>query len=465
MRVSGQGMDYLRCMLRDSMRPNRASILAFWLLAAFLTILWVAGGASRSDVFGQVVVRFSAWLLILVAVLVLPRLPLRLIGWPALILGGSVVLVAVQLLPLPSSMWTQLPGRSLFSGAAIASGSTAQPWRPLSISPSGTLNALASLGVPASILLFAAHLNHDQHWRILKIVLGLIGAGAVLGILQFSGADLDNPFINNALGDVSGNFANRNHFALFLAIGCVLAPAVVLRGSSQPWKFVLVSGLVVLFVLTLLATGSRSGIVLGALGLASVCLGLRRQISDRLKVIPRKLVLPVSLTALGLSIGAVFLSVQLGRAFTIDRVSSIDAETDLRLQIWPVVLDMAWAYLPVGTGFGVFDPVFRISEPDVLLNPRYINQAHNDFLQVFLDGGVFGLIVLLLALGWFVRRSCQIWFSARGTSSSNHLAKVGSIVIALVVCASLTDYPARTPIVMALVALASVWLSRRERPK
>ena len=116
MRVSGKGMDYLRCMLRDSMRPNRASSLAFWLLAAFLTILWVAGGASRSDVFGQVVVRFSGWLLILGAVMVLPRLPLRLIGWPALILGGSVVLVAVQLLPLPSSMWTQLPGRSLFSG-------------------------------------------------------------------------------------------------------------------------------------------------------------------------------------------------------------------------------------------------------------------------------------------------------------------------------------------------------------
>jgi hypothetical protein len=30
---------------------------------------------------------------------------------------------------------------------------------------------------------------------------------------------------------VSGTFANRNHFALFMAIGCVLAPAWAVQSS------------------------------------------------------------------------------------------------------------------------------------------------------------------------------------------------------------------------------------------
>lgn len=341
--------------------------------------------------------------------------------------------------------------------AAVLTGNE-QPWRPLSISPSGTTNALASLIVPAVVLLLAANLTREQHWRIAIFVLALVGAGAVLGVLQFSGANFDNPLINTPPGSVAGNFANRNHFAVFLAIGAVLALAWAFRDETPPWKAAAAFGLIVIFILMVLATGSRSGVIVGLSGIVLAFFAFRRRAVQQFKAIPRKTTLPIVIVVIAVVIGAIWLSVGLDRAASVDRASTLDSETDLRLQIWPIVLDLSQNYFPVGTGFGTFDPVFRVSETDGLLNPQYINLAHNDWLQIFLEGGLIGLGVLSAALVWFVRRSFQAWISTSGPGSARLLQKAGSIVVALIFAASVTDYPARTPLVMALLALAAIWL-------
>ncbi|MEO9624205.1 MAG: O-antigen ligase family protein [Qipengyuania citrea] len=437
--------------------PDRASTLSFWLLIAFLAILWIAGGASRADVLGQSVVRFSAWTIIVVAILALPRVDWRAVKEPAIILGAAALLVALQLVPLPPAIWTELPGRAIFMEAAVLTG-TEQPWRPLSISPGGTTNALASLIVPATVLLLAANLTREQHWRIATFVLGLVGAGAVLGVLQFSGANFDNPLINTISGAVAGNFANRNHFAVFLAIGCVLALAWAFRDHAVLWKVGAAFGLLVIFILLILATGSRSGVIIGLAGVAMTFLAFRRRAVQQFKTIPRKIAVPIIIGWIVIVIGAILLSVGLDRAVSVDRATMLDGKTDLRLEIWPIVLDMIQRYFPAGTGFGTLDPVFRIGEPDGLLNPQYINQAHNDWLQIFLDGGVLALVLLVVALIWFVLRSFRIWISDGGSTGAHVLGKAGSILFALILAASLTDYPARTPLVMALLTLASIWL-------
>ncbi|WP_163521202.1 hypothetical protein, partial [Klebsiella michiganensis] len=56
------------------------------------------------------------------------------------------------------------------------------------------------------------------------LVLILIFTSMLLAVVQFSGWRIDNPLINDVSGSVSGSFANRNHFALYLALGCLLAP-------------------------------------------------------------------------------------------------------------------------------------------------------------------------------------------------------------------------------------------------
>lgn len=444
-------------MSRHSIAPDRASTLSFWLLIAFLAILWVAGGASRADVLGQAVVRFSAWSIIVVAILALPRVDWRAVKEPAIILGAAALLVALQLVPLPPSIWSELPGREIFTEAAVLTGAE-QPWRPLSISPSFTANALASLIVPAVVLLLGANLTREQHWRIALFVLGLVGAGAVLGVLQFSGASFDNPLINTVPGAVAGNFANRNHFALFLAIGCVLALAWAFRDKTPPWKAAAAFGFIVIFALMILATGSRSGVFVGLFGIVLTSLAFRSRAAQQFKAVPRMIAAPVLIVGVALIVGVIWLSVGLDRAVSVDRATLLEGEADLRLQIWPIVLEMLQHYFPVGTGFGAFDPLFRISEPDSLLNPQYINLAHNDWLQIALEGGLAGITLLASSMFWCALRSIQAWYPAQFQTQSRPLARAGSISMALILIASITDYPSRTPVVMALIALSGVWL-------
>ena len=100
-------------------------------------------------------------------------------------------------------------------------------------------------------------------------------------------------------------------------------------------------------------------------------------------------------------IGVISLSIYLERAASVERATLLEGESDLRLQIWPIVLDMTRAYFPVGTGFGTFDSAYRIGEPDSQLNAHYVNLAHNDWLQVVLEGGVLGLVLLAASFLWF----------------------------------------------------------------
>ncbi|MCY1164797.1 hypothetical protein D9M73_46870 [compost metagenome] len=65
------------------------------------------------------------------------------------------------------------------------------------------------------------------------MVLGMVTAAAMLGLLQFSGSGFDNLFINDSPGQVSGNLANRNHFALLLSLGCVITPVWAFSGRND----------------------------------------------------------------------------------------------------------------------------------------------------------------------------------------------------------------------------------------
>ncbi|TCD06727.1 O-antigen ligase domain-containing protein [Erythrobacteraceae bacterium CFH 75059] len=440
-----------------SMR-EAGSPLAFWLLAALLTVLLLAGGASRADVLGQPVVRFFAWgvlgALILFSVRVrLPR------SAPALLLGATIALVALQLVPLPPALWTALPGRDLLAQSALVAG-LEQPWRPLSMSPGGTANALGSLIVPAAVLLLAEQLDRDQHRRIAGVLLGLVVAGGLIALLQVSGARWDSPFVNDMRGEVSGSFANRNHFALFLAMGCVLAPVWGLRADdSRHFRAVAAIGLIPVFLLLVFASGSRAGLVLGFAGAVAGLAIARKQVRTLAARLPRRLLVPVVGIIVAAIVGVLVLSVLSGRAVSVDRALTLASADDLRNRFLPVVVQMTQFYLPAGTGFGTFDPVFRVTEPEAMLQPQYINQAHSDWLQITLEGGVAGAALLLAGAAWW---GVATWRALKARPA-RLLPLAGSALILLVAAASLIDYPARTPLVMGVLMLAAVWLSGSTR--
>lgn len=429
--------------------------LSFLLLLLLLAALWIAGGASRASTYGQVVVRSAAWAAIIAGVLFARRPTFhdaRPVAW---LLGASILLLALQLVPLPPSLWQQLPGRTIFSDAATLSGQN-QPWRPWTIVPGATMNALFSLAVPLAVLLLITSVRSTERVLLPGIMLALISASTLVGLVQFAGIGFTNPLVNDTPGQVSATFANRNHFALFVAFGCALAPVWPFVGGGRPnWRGAVALGLLPLFTLTILASGSRAGMVVGVIGLAAGLVIAWQPLRKELGRYPRW-VLPVVILSVMATI-ALLVTVSIGadRAVSVSRMLTVEPSQDMRERGLPTVLKMIQTYFPVGTGFGTFDPMFRLHEPFNLLKLTYFNHVHNDYLEILLDGGLPGSVLLGVAIAWW------FWASVRAWRKTDVLPKLGSTLLLLVLIASLFDYPARTPLVMASIVVAGVWLSGR----
>lgn len=439
-----------------SFRPS----LSFVSLSALLAILWVAGGASRADALGQVVVR-GASIVLLVAVLLFGRRGSFARMRPILLLFlATAVLVLLQQIPLPPGLWQTLPGRRLI-GEAAAAGSFAQPWRPLAMVPGAAANAAASLIVPGCVLALMAGLSDDERQWLPGLFLALIAMSMLFALLQFSGVSFNNPLINDTPGQVSGSFANRNHLALFLALGCLVAPvwAFMERGQLR-WRGPVALGLVLLFALTILASGSRTGLLLAVMALAIGLMLARRDIRRVLRHYPRWLFPALIAAVIGMIAAFVLVSFAVDRAISINRVLAVDPGQDMRARSLPTVLAMIGEYFPFGSGMGGFDPVFRMHESLPLLGLTYFNHAHNDWLEIVLDAGVPGLLLLLAAFLWWAWASVRAW---RGQRQA--LPKLGSAMLLLVMIASIFDYPARTPMIMAVIVVAGIWLSEGEKAR
>lgn len=454
---------------RSDMRTHRPSIiqfppsLPFVLLLMLLSALWLGGGASRADTSGQIVVRAASSILVIVALLFGPRPDLRPARPVLAILAAAFGLALMQLVPLPPAWWQALPGRSLLAEVATISGQS-QPWRPWSIVPGATVNAAASLIVPFAVLLLLGSTTKAERAWLPGVLLVFIGATTFVGLLQFSGAGFASPFVNDTPGEVSGTFANRNHFALLLAMGCLLAPVWAFLGGRRPnWRGPVAIGLVLLFLLTILASGSRAGLGFGAFGLVVGLLTVGKQIRRTLRGYPRWVFVAAIAGVVGLVAALVLVSVVAGRAISIDRVLSTDLGQDMRSRGLPTVLEIIETYFPMGSGLGGFDPIFRIHEPFALLKPTYFNHAHNDWLEVVLDAGLPGLILMLVAVAWWGASSLRAWRA--GLGSDNVLPKLGSSLVLLVMAASILDYPARTPTMMAVLVIAGLWLAEGSNPR
>lgn len=443
---------------RSSLRGTRPQI-EFVLLAALLAVIWLCGGSSRADVLGQAIVRAAAGGGIVLAALFAHKVDIRSSRPVFWLLGGAAVLPLIQIVPLPPSLWMALPARELFTEPANIAGGV-QPWRPISISPAATLNALFSLIVPVSVLVLAASLREtDRPWLLSALLLSVIAA-MLMGLLQFSGAGFDNPFVNGVRGSIDGMFANRNHFALFLAFACLMAPVwAFVQRDQLSWRLPAAVGIILLAALTILATGSRAGMAVGVLSLALGPLIVREDVMRLFRDMPRW-ALPTTIAALASTIiafvGVSFLS---GRAASIDRLTMLDVGGDMRQEGLGPVLDIVRANFPFGVGMGGFDAAFRIAEPNQFLKLLYFNHAHNDWLELVMEGGAFGLVLLVAALWWWIRASMVVWRRTKTGAVAQIAGRLGSAMILLVLLASIADYPARTPMIMAMLVIAACWLA------
>ena len=97
-------------------------------------------------------------------------------------------------------------------------------------------------------------------------------------------------------------------------------------------------------------------------------------------------------------------------------------------------------------------------ERDIL--PQYINHAHSDYHELWLETGWLGVVLIGVFLLWYFWRSWQVWRRSEVPSMALNLARAASVSIAVVLAHSWVDYSLRKSAIIALLGLCCALLSR-----
>jgi O-antigen ligase len=438
------------------------SAVPFRLLIAFLVIVAFTGGASRSDVQSLVILRPLSMLFCGIGLWSLTHHQIRAFRPLFICAATFFVLVILELIPLPPEIWSTLPGRHIIAEIDKAA-ELGRVWRPISMVPYGTWNALCSLFVPMAVLVLGVQLSREERFKLLHWLLGLGLLSGLWGILQIVGEPGGPLYLYNVTnqGSAVGLFSNRNHQAIMLAclfpMLAVYAATSVRSEEQAGLKLWLSIGAGAVIVPLLLVTGSRAGLVLGVIGLLFVPL-LYRKLSalnpkkrTMRKFDPRYVFATFTILLLGC------LTLVMSRAEAFQRLFAAGPGEDDRFKVWVPIAEMAWKYFPVGSGIGSFVEVYQIDEPYSLLSTEYYNHAHNDWLEVYFTLGIIGIFLLLIAVIFAARTAIGAFRAPDGRDVT--YAKLGSAIMLMFALGSIGDYPLRVPFGACYFVVAAMWLT------
>ena len=453
----------------------------FWLTALTLLAALLLGGGTRGGFLSDALLQLLAIPLLLLSASRLGdlfwhrRAKLRQVRWEIAFCLAIVLVPLIQLVPLPPALWTLLPHRAplIASFDGLGHGLSGDglsgnglPWLPISVSPNATWLSVAAL-LPTLAVFFGTILLGYRERRLLS--LGVVAFGIVsafLGLLQIAQGPASRLrfFSATNLSEAVGFFANRNHFAAFLYVVLLFAAvwAIDIGFAVGPWRdrrifearsIVTITASFLAIVILLAAEAmarSRAGMMLTMVSLVGVY-GL--VLTDR----RRRTLSSTPLNFLFAAAGTAFILVVQFALYRVLARFNTDPLDDLRLQFARTTIEAAWAYMPFGAGMGTFVPVYGMFEkPQDLFAHVYINHAHDDVLELWLETGIFGIALMAAFAAWFVSRAAKIWrYASVGANEFDRsLARAATIAVALIVAHSFLDYPLRTAAMTAILAFA-----------
>lgn len=427
----------------------RQNLIATLLVLAAI----VLGGGGTPAPVPEMILQVLA-LLLLTAWAFSGRAPLPQASPLAWALAGLVVaLPLIQLIPLPSSFWSAMAGRET-ERASLALVGADTTWQPWSVAPARTLASLLALIVPLLMLLFTASLGRAGR----SMLVAAVAAGGFLSLLagagQMAGGEL-SPFrfyVSDA-GYLNGFQANHNSAADVLLIAMVALAASVREWGErramphQPdMRLFLVLGGAALLSLGVFLTASRAGVLLLPVAWAGIALVVR----PWLRLDRRSAMLAGAAALVLVAVAAAYL--HSNHVFT--RIAGrFNFEGEFRPQLWRDARYALAQYFPWGAGVGTFVPVFIAIERLEVVDPSIPNRAHNDMLELLMEGGVFGVMLLAAAMYLVTRR---LWQSLREPpAGSAGQVWFSAATFALVVLHSQIDYPLRSISLASIAALAA----------
>jgi O-antigen ligase len=437
---------------------------AFWSLspAVFLTTMILLGGSSQPDQTAHLLLQGLGALLATVSLI-----PASRHHWSGA-MGAFLVLVmalmlwtAIQLIPLPPETWSQLSGRQLISeGWSILGIEGLTPFS-LSFAPDQTRSALLGFGPPLALFILLTAAGWRRGVEPLAWVIPALGAGsATLGLMQVFGVLNGELYVHEITnrGLPTGIFANVNHQATFCLM-CLPFAAARAGRLRQDWigddrqvgLAILISALFLLNLTGVLAAGSVAGyMLLLPVLVLSVFLVRGTRPSGRKRGWLVYAIMGISILGSAIMVATSPILEGLG-------VTSFGDEGDLSRQgIWRVTGNILQEHALLGTGLGTFTEVFRLYETGDGLTTNFVNNAHNDYLQISVEWGVPGLLIVAAALLLFCRLFIRTWL--RRQDQGYRLRRAASVSLLALILHSMVDYPSRTPGIAGLAMACLVIL-------
>ena len=423
-------------------------MLRFGAIPLFLMVCIFLGGSSR-----------GYW-----ANMVLQLLAMAILAWAAMtrrpmqsskagimlvsLIGLTLFLIAIQLVPLPPAMWTALPGREFVAKGYALLGQPL-PWLPISLAPYQTIASALWLLPPLAIIAGMLRLGaFRSSWLAGALALATFAA-VLVGALQVTSSDpLSSPWyfyrVTN-FGMATGFFANSNHMATLLVVTIPFLVALfgarwAKSAQASASKTAILAGGMLVVLLGLGLNGSLAGWGLGVPVVAASVL-LRAPMKRSLA---RWSV--AGAAVLGLASVALIFSSPMQNG-----LSAAGAGVSLasRATIFTTSLAAASDFAPLGSGIGTFADIYPRYEDPGSIWPTFVNHAHSDFLEILLETGAPGLILVGLFLIWWIARLVAIWRSP----AVDQFARAATIASAAILAHSLVDYPLRTSAISAVFAM------------
>jgi O-antigen ligase len=370
----------------------------------------------------------------------------------------GVLLIALQLVPLPPAIWSHLPGREPIAAGYRLLG-IELPALPISVTPYATLATFLTLIPPIAMLCLMVRMGASRpSWLVIALLLGTF-AGILLGALQVTSGDaLNSPWYlyeRTNYGVATGFFANANHMASLLVVCLPFLAALVASvsgGNVQRYSAVaaLVAGAVVVVVIGIVLNGS----------LAGYALALPVLIASAMLVFPTGSMVRrwtgIFAVLLLIAAAAVLWIRPIGSNFSSQAATSVTS----REQMFATTMAATKEFLPLGSGLGSFRRVYPLFEnPDTIV-PTIVNHAHNDYAELALETGIPGIALLAVFLIWW---AAAVWRAWRAPDAG-HYARAASIASAAILVHSLVDYPLRTAAMSTIFAMCLALLVQRLGP-
>jgi O-antigen ligase len=379
---------------------------------------------------------------------------------------GLIALVLVQLVPLPPALLRVLsPGSYAFHDAQLLVPPLAA-WKPISVSPGDTLRGLAFLAAYA-LLALAVFRELGEGRSRLQLVRTVVYTGlaiSVVALLQAVSAEPKKLYgVWQPRWDwaVFGPYVNRNHFANYLVLAGALAVglaleslvrlrtawatrrrALLLLGEAEGMAVARAAAVVMVIVAALVASRSRGGVC--AFAAATLAMALAAPGRKRTAL---ALLLLVALGVSWIGLGGVL------EAFEVRGIRGS------RLDLWRDMLPMVPQFPVFGAGWNAFATAYAWYQ--TVWKTDWIGEAHNDYLQALLDGGVLGLALVAALLALVLRAALS-----RARRSPVELGVFGALVG--FAFHEIVDFggqiPANAATAITLAAAALVPPPARERP-